>query len=70
MNVMAIELSSFSCDFQERQKRKDDLAREIPPEPDVDDPTAIRILLKAPNGKRLERRFSSHQSSKVMTKGL
>ncbi|XP_025090464.1 FAS-associated factor 2-like isoform X2 [Pomacea canaliculata] len=49
---------------EERQRRKEELALEIPPEPDVDHPDAIRIVLKTPNGKRLERRFLGIQSSK------
>ena len=39
--------------------------KQIPPEPEVDDADAVRIVLKTPNGKRLERRFHKNQSSKV-----
>ncbi|CAH1247601.1 FAF2 [Branchiostoma lanceolatum] len=46
------------------QRRKEELARlriekasTIPDEPDDDDPEATKIILKLPNGTRLERRF-------------
>ena len=34
-----------------------DLANEIPEEPDVNHPEAVRVLIKLPDGRRLERRF-------------
>ena len=39
--------------------------KQIPPEPESNDSDAIRIVLKTPSGKRLERRFHRNQSSKV-----
>lgn len=38
---------------------------ELPQEPDSDNPDIIKILLKLPNGTRLERRFIKSQSLKV-----
>ena len=38
-------------------RMKVELANEIPEEPDVSDPEAVRVLLKLPNGQRLERRL-------------
>lgn len=37
----------------------------IPAEPDANDPSAIKILLKLPNGTRLERHFLKTHSLKV-----
>jgi len=36
---------------------KVELASEIPEEPEVSHPEAVRVLLKLPDGQRLERRF-------------
>jgi len=38
-------------------RMKVELANEIPDEPDVSHPEAVRVLLKLPDGQRLERRF-------------
>ena len=38
-------------------RMKVELANEIPEEPDVSDPEAVRVLLKLPDGQRLERRL-------------
>ncbi|KAK7469954.1 hypothetical protein BaRGS_00036058 [Batillaria attramentaria] len=51
---------------EERERQKEELMRQIPPEPTPSDPDSIRIVLKTPNGKRLERRFSNTQSSKYL----
>ena len=37
----------------------------LPEEPMADDPDAVRVLLKLPNGTRLERRFLKTHSLKV-----
>ena len=51
--------------FQEIEKRKEEIRNELPQEPDSDDPDVIRVLIKLPNGMRLDRRFIRHQSLKV-----
>ena len=38
-------------------RMKVELASEIPEEPEVSHPEAVRVLLKLPDGQRLERRF-------------
>ena len=47
--------------LQEVRLRKEQMRDELPPEPMPDDPDAVRILLKLPNGCRLERRFNRHE---------
>jgi len=42
------------------------LASEIPEEPPVNEPTAVRIIIKLPEGQRLERRFHKSQSLKYL----
>jgi len=37
----------------------------IPEEPENSDPNSIRVLIKLPNGKRLERRFLKSHSLQV-----
>ena len=59
-------MDEVSDGFQERERQKEELVRQIPPEPDSSDSDAVRIVLKTPNGKRLERRFCKNQSSKVI----
>ena len=46
-------------------RQKEDLREHLPPEPDVDHPDAVKILLKLPNGIRLERRFFKNDSLQV-----
>ena len=46
-------------------RRKEDLRRQLPQEPDADHPDAVKILLKLPNGIRLERRFFKNDSLQV-----
>jgi FAS-associated factor 2 len=46
-------------------RQKIELASEIPDEPPVNEPTAVRIVIKLPEGQRLERRFHKSQSLKV-----
>ena len=46
-------------------RQKIELAKEIPDEPPVNEPTAVRIVIKLPGGQRLERRFYKSQSLKV-----
>ncbi len=50
---------------EEIQLRKEELRNTLPPEPDADHPDAIKILLKLPNGTRLERRFLKTDSLQV-----
>ncbi|GAB6018656.1 FAS-associated factor 2 [Chamberlinius hualienensis] len=50
----------------EIQNLKRKLVNEIPPEPSPDDPSAVKILIKLPNGTRLERRFSKDLSLKYL----
>jgi FAS-associated factor 2 len=47
---------------EEIVQRKEVLRQCLPREPDPDDPDAIKILLKLPNGVRLERRFCKDDS--------
>ena len=51
--------------LEEKEQRKDQIRNELPGEPDADDPDVIKIMLKLPNGTRLERRFLKTQSLKV-----
>merc|ERR1711997_531483 len=51
---------------QERERQKLELASEIPDEPPVNEPTAVRIVIKLPEGQRLERRFHKSQSLKYL----
>lgn len=46
--------------------KKIELASEIPDEPPVNEPTAVRIVIKLPEGQRLERRFHKSQSLKYL----
>ena len=46
-------------------RQKIELASKIPDEPPVNEPTAVRIVIKLPEGQRLERRFHKSQSLKV-----
>lgn len=47
------------------ERRKVELRDELPQEPLADDPDAVRVLLKLPNGTRLERRFLKSHSLTV-----
>lgn len=51
---------------EEIRRAKIELASEVPDEPEADDPEAVRILIKLPEGQRLERRFLKHQSMKYL----
>lgn len=53
--------------MQDRELRKEELRNEIPAEPDTSDPDAVRVVLKLPNGTRIERRFMKTDSLKVST---
>ena len=46
-------------------RQKIELASEIPDEPPANEPQAVRIVIKLPEGQRLERRFHKSQSLKV-----
>ena len=46
-------------------RQKIELASEIPNEPPVNEPQAVRIIIKLPDGKQLQRRFLRSQSLKV-----
>lgn len=48
------------------RRQKIELASEIPEEPNQDDQEAVRIVIKLPEGQRLERRFYKHQSLKYL----
>ncbi len=45
---------------------KIDLVSKIPDEPDPANPEAVRVLIKLPEGQRLERRFLKSQSLKCL----
>ena len=51
--------------WQAITRRKEDLRQQLPEEPDADHPDAVKILLKLPNGIRLERRFFKNDSLQV-----
>ncbi|KAL3890949.1 hypothetical protein ACJMK2_003218 [Sinanodonta woodiana] len=51
---------------QKKKERKEELRNEIPDEPPANDADAIRIVLKVPDGTRLERRFLRSQSTKYL----
>lgn len=50
---------------QEREQKKEELKCTIPDEPPIGDPNTVRIVLKLPTGKRVERRFLKTHSLKV-----
>lgn len=59
--------------IQAEIERKDDIKRQkielasyIPEEPKADEPEAVRIVIKLPEGQRLERRFYKQQSLKYL----
>lgn len=47
-------------------RQKIELASEIPDEPPANEPQAVRIVIKLPEGQRLERRFHKSQSLKYL----
>jgi len=47
-------------------RQKIELASEIPDEPPINEPQAVRIVIKLPEGQRLERRFHKCQSLKYL----
>ncbi|XP_013402150.2 FAS-associated factor 2-like [Lingula anatina] len=49
---------------EEIMRRKEELRTSIPEEPAVDDPDAIKVLVKLPDGTRIERRFCGSWSAK------
>ena len=46
---------------------KEAIRSQLPAEPDTDNPDAVKIVLKLPNGIRLERRFAKTESLQVVT---
>jgi FAS-associated factor 2 len=51
--------------FQEIQRQKMEYQKRIPDEPPSDHPEAVHIVIKLPNGMRLERRFLQGHSLEV-----
>ncbi|XP_037074684.1 FAS-associated factor 2-like [Pollicipes pollicipes] len=51
---------------EEIARQKIELASEIPDEPALDRPDCVRISIKLPDGSRIERRFSTAHSLKVL----
>ncbi|KAF0306335.1 FAS-associated factor 2-B [Amphibalanus amphitrite] len=51
---------------EEIARQKIELASEIPDEPALDQPDCVRISIKLPDGSRIERRFSTSHSLKVL----
>jgi FAS-associated factor 2 len=51
--------------FQEIQRQKIEYQKRIPDEPPSDHPEAVQIVIKLPNGMRLERRFLQSHSLEV-----
>ena len=56
--------------LEDRERRKDEIRMKLPAEPDGDNNDVVKILLKLPNGTRLERRFLKTQSLKVSGRTL
>lgn len=54
-----------SCFFKSIAQDRLDRKLRIPEEPENSDPNSIRVLIKLPNGKRLERRFLKSHSLQV-----
>jgi FAS-associated factor 2 len=50
--------------FLQKEEKKSNLERLLPPEPEAEHPDSIRIMLKIPNGSRIERRFLRTHSIK------
>ena len=48
------------------QQERDECINRIPPEPAVDDPSAIHINIRMPDGERIERRFLASDSLQVI----
>jgi FAS-associated factor 2 len=64
------EKARIQADIDRKEKiarQKIELASKIPDEPPVNEPTTVRIVIKLPEGQRLERRFHKSQSLKVDT---
>ena len=62
------EKACIQADIERKEniaRQKIELASEIPDEPPVNEPMAVRIVIKLPGGQRLERRFYKSQSCKV-----
>ncbi|CAL1527959.1 unnamed protein product [Lymnaea stagnalis] len=62
--IVFVVVGSSLCTQREREQKKSELERVLPLEPEASDPDAIRIMLKIPNGNRIERRFHRSQSLK------
>lgn len=51
---------------QDLRRQKEETAANLKPEPSPKDPNVIRIVIKLPNGARLERRFQTTDSLLVI----
>ncbi|XP_070534832.1 FAS-associated factor 2-like [Ptychodera flava] len=51
---------------EERKQLKITKSENLPSEPDSDDPNAVKLVLKFPNGTRIERRFLNSESVQVL----
>ena len=51
--------------LEEIERQKEEIRNNMPQEPDLTEEDIIKILLKLPNGTRLERRFMKSQSLQV-----
>ena len=51
--------------IQALKRQKIEAGQELKPEPDATETETIRVVIKLPNGTRLERRFSKSDSLKV-----
>ena len=63
------EKARIQADIDQKEniaRQKIELASKIPNEPPVNEPTAVQIVIKLPEGQRLERRFHKSQSLKYL----
>jgi FAS-associated factor 2 len=58
-------MSVITFFFQEIQRKKIEYQMHIPDEPPPNHPEAVHIVIKLPNGMRLERRFLQNHSLEV-----
>jgi hypothetical protein len=62
---VVLELTGLSQDLQ---KFKEEAKNQLLIEPAADHPDTVRVIVKLPNGVRLDRRFLRHSSTKVSVK--
>lgn len=62
----AAHITDRSIDSQNLKQRKSDILSNLKEEPSASASDVIKVVIKLPNGTRLERRFLTTDSMKVM----